>query len=122
MLTLEEFVCLIKNAPVLVSVNTGTIHIAAAVNTPVIVIYAQTNPQHTPWQVPCEVLPFAVPAHARSRNEVIQYVNRTLYSKPVAMPTAADVVNAVNKLLSPPSSPILLSRGIPNESQAIPAS
>lgn len=119
---LDEFVCLIKHAPLLVSVNTGTIHIAAAVKTPVVVLYAQTNPQHTPWKVPCEVLPFAVPAHARSRNEVIKYVNRTLYSEPVAMPTARDVVNAVDRLLSSPNSPILPSREIQDENQAIAAS
>ncbi|MBL4678291.1 MAG: glycosyltransferase family 9 protein [Mucilaginibacter sp.] len=119
---LEEFACLIKNAPVLVSVNTGTIHIAAAVKTPVVVLYAQTNPQHTPWQVPCVVLPFAVPAHARSRNEVIGFVNRTRYSEPVAMPTAPDVVQAVHKLLSPPGSPIQPFPGIPSENPGIAAS
>lgn len=119
---LKEFVCLVKNSALLVSVNTGTIHIAAAVNTPVVVLYAQTNPQHTPWKVPHVVLPFAVPAHLRSRNEVIQYVNRTLYNQPVAMPDAEAISNAVKRLLSLPGSSIQPSPGIPDENPAIAAS
>ena len=34
------------NAPVLLSNNTGPVHLAAAVGTPVVVLYALTNPQH----------------------------------------------------------------------------
>jgi len=36
-------------------------HIAAACGTPVVVTYAQTNPQHTPWKVPSRVLSREVP-------------------------------------------------------------
>src|SRR2546425_4889283 len=36
----------------LISNNTGPVHIAAAVGTPVVDLYALTNPQHTPWGVP----------------------------------------------------------------------
>ena len=36
-------------------------HIAAAVGTPVVVLYALTNPQHTPWGVPSRVLHHEVP-------------------------------------------------------------
>lgn len=50
MLCLEEFIALIKEAPLVISANTSTAHIAAACNTPVIVLYALTNPQHTPWE------------------------------------------------------------------------
>jgi ADP-heptose:LPS heptosyltransferase len=32
------------------------VHLAAAVGTPVVDLYAQTNLQHTPWQVPHELL------------------------------------------------------------------
>lgn len=48
---LSEFAAVIKTAQTLVSVNTATIHLAAAVNKPLVVLYAQTNPQHTPWLV-----------------------------------------------------------------------
>jgi ADP-heptose:LPS heptosyltransferase len=81
--SIEEFVCLVKHAPVIISVNTGTVHIAASVGTPVVVLYAQTNPQHTPWGVPNKVLEFAVPAYLRSKNEVIAYVNKTCICVPM---------------------------------------
>ena len=55
-LSIEELSALITKAPFLVSNNTGPVHIASAVNTPVVVLYALTNPQHTPWKVPCCVL------------------------------------------------------------------
>ncbi len=77
-LSLVEFALLIHYAPLVVSVNTGTIHIAAATGTPVVVLYAMTNPQHTPWRVAGKVLPFAVPPADQSRNEVIQYWARSL--------------------------------------------
>ena len=48
-------------APLLVSNNTGAVHIAAAVGTPVVDLYALTNPQHTPWLVPHRVLSRDVP-------------------------------------------------------------
>ena len=40
----------------LIAKNTGPVHIAAAVGTPVVELYALTNPQHTPWAVPHRVL------------------------------------------------------------------
>ena len=51
----------IERAPVLVSNNTGPVHVAAAVGTPVAVLYALTNFQHTPWSVPNRVLNYDVP-------------------------------------------------------------
>jgi ADP-heptose:LPS heptosyltransferase len=120
--SIEEFVCLVKHAPVIISVNTGTVHIAASVGTPVVVLYAQTNPQHTPWGVLNKVLEFAVPENLRSKNEVIAYVNETLYAVPAPMPTADSIVNAVNDLLNSPNSPAQLSHEIRDENQAIPAS
>lgn len=50
-LTLGEFGCLIENASLLLSNNTGPVHLAAALGTPVVDLYALTNPQHTPWRV-----------------------------------------------------------------------
>lgn len=55
-LTLAELAALIEAAPVLVTNNTGPAHIAAAVQTPVVDLYALTNPQHTPWAVSHRVL------------------------------------------------------------------
>ena len=101
---LDEFISLIKHTPLMLSVNTGTIHIAAAVGTPLVVLYAQTNPQHTPWNVPCKVLEFAVPEELRSRNEVIAHVNRSVYSTPIVMPGIDEVLNAVSEMISITSS------------------
>ncbi len=60
-LNLAELAALVALAPVLVTNNTGPAHIAAAVGTPVVDLYAQTNPQHTPWNVPQRVLYHDVP-------------------------------------------------------------
>ncbi|MFB2879370.1 lipopolysaccharide heptosyltransferase II [Floridanema aerugineum] len=55
-LNLTEMSALIQLSPVLISNNTGPVHIAAALGTPVVDLYALTNPQHTPWAVPNRVL------------------------------------------------------------------
>lgn len=60
-LDLGELAALIEAAPLLLSNNTGPAHIAAAVGTPVVDLYALTNPQHTPWGVPSRVLSHDVP-------------------------------------------------------------
>lgn len=52
---------LIADSRLLVSNNSGPAHLAAAVGTPVVVLYALTNPQHTPWKVPSRVLSHNVP-------------------------------------------------------------
>ncbi|WP_432708840.1 glycosyltransferase family 9 protein, partial [Pedobacter sp.] len=61
LLALDEFAALLENAKAVISVNTGAVHLAAAVQTPVVVLYAQTNPQHVPWLVSNRVLPYSVP-------------------------------------------------------------
>lgn len=101
---LGEFIALVKAAPLVVSVNTGTVHIAAAVNTPVIVLYARTNPQHTPWMVPNKVLEFDVEENSRSKNEVVQYLYKEYYTTPAPMPQANDIYRAVIELLDATSS------------------
>ncbi len=60
-LPLGELAALIAEAALLISNNTGPVHIAAAVGTPVVDLYALTNPQHTPWAVPHRVLSHDVP-------------------------------------------------------------
>lgn len=51
----------IKLAAVVVSNNTGPAHMAAAIGTPLVDLYALTNPQHTPWQVENRILFYDVP-------------------------------------------------------------
>jgi lipopolysaccharide heptosyltransferase II len=60
-LSLEELGALIAHTRVLLTNNSGPAHLAAAVGTPVVDLYALTNPQHTPWQVPSRVLYHDVP-------------------------------------------------------------
>lgn len=55
-LSLGELAALIAEAELLVCNNSGPAHLAAATGTPVVVLYALTNPQHTPWSVPARVL------------------------------------------------------------------
>jgi lipopolysaccharide heptosyltransferase II len=60
-LGLEELAALLDRAPLLIANNTGPVHMAAAVGTSVVDLYALTNPQHTPWAVPHRVLSHDVP-------------------------------------------------------------
>jgi lipopolysaccharide heptosyltransferase II len=60
-LELAELAALLDDAPLLLAGNTGPVHLAAAVGTPVVDLYALTNPQHTPWMVPSRVLSNDVP-------------------------------------------------------------
>ncbi len=60
-LSLAELAALLHLAPILISNNTGPVHVAASVGTPVVDLYALTNPQHTPWGVPNRVLNHDVP-------------------------------------------------------------
>lgn len=60
-LNLSELTALLSLASLLIANNTGPVHLAAAVGTPVVDLYALTNPQHTPWGVPHRVLFHDVP-------------------------------------------------------------
>lgn len=95
-LALPEFCGLIDQAPLLIANNTGPVHIAAAVNTPVVVVYAKTNPQHTPWRVANRVLYMDVAAHLRSRNVLLQQFPEP--AQPHATPER--IVHAVKSLLN----------------------
>jgi ADP-heptose:LPS heptosyltransferase len=119
---MEEFIALVQHSALMISVNTGSVHIASAMGTPVVVLYAQTNPQHTPWQVPCKVLQFPVAEEARSKNEVIQYVNRKLYNELIDMPRPDDIILAAKELLNPIGSPAQRFHEIQRRNQEIEAS
>jgi len=97
--SIEEFICLISKTRAVLSVNTSTIHIAAATQTPVAVLYAQTNPQHTPWKSPHVILPFSVKSKLQSKNVIIQFVSNMLYSKHIDYPEPVKVVEAINSII-----------------------
>jgi lipopolysaccharide heptosyltransferase II len=60
-LNVPQLAALLSQAPLLLANNTGPVHLAAGVGTPVVNLYALTNPQHTPWRIPSRVLSFDVP-------------------------------------------------------------
>jgi len=60
-LGLGELGAVLQRAAVAVTNNSGPAHIAAAVGTPLVDLYALTNPQHTPWGVRSRVLFHDVP-------------------------------------------------------------
>lgn len=103
-LTIEEWIALIAGAALVVSVNTATVHVAAAVQTPVVVLYALTNPQHTPWLVQNTILPYSVKKDMKSRNEVIRYVDEEMFAEEVPLPTPDKIITAVQALLRQPAS------------------
>lgn len=103
-LEMEELIALIAQAPLLIANNTGPVHIAAAVNTPVVVLYAMTNPQHTPWKVPNKVLAFSVPKAIRSKNVIIEKANEQSFEENKAMVQPREVIEAAKELLGLSSS------------------
>ena len=92
--SIGELAALISLAPLLISNNTSAVHLAAAVGTPVVDVYARTNPQHTPWMVPSRVLYFDVPCRD---------CERALCSKtehpPLQTVAPVEVVRAAQSLL-----------------------
>ena len=107
LLNLEEFIALVDSSALGISVNTGTVHIAAARDTPLIVLYALTNPQHAPWKAIGELLPFSISEEAQSKNEIISFVNEHYFSKAIKKPlpskivsTALDIINGEKHLIA----------------------
>jgi lipopolysaccharide heptosyltransferase II len=90
-LDLPELAAAIEAAPVLLTNNTGPAHIAAAVGTPVVDLYALTNPQHTPWRVPARVLFEDVPCRNCFASECREGHHRCLRGVPPSAAAAAVV-------------------------------
>jgi lipopolysaccharide heptosyltransferase II len=55
-LTVPQLAAALARAAILISNNSGPVHVAAGVGLPVVDLYALTNPQHTPWRVAARVL------------------------------------------------------------------
>lgn len=99
LLNIEEFLALIKCSKLVVTVNTSTVHIAAALQIPQVVLYALTNPQHTPWQSPAEVLYFPVKEALKSKSPIINYVSKQINCMAIGYPPAKQIVEAAERLL-----------------------
>lgn len=94
-LNLGELGALLELSPLLLANNTGPVHIAAAVGTPVVDLYALTNPQHTPWGVPNRVLFHDVPCKYCYKSICPQGHHNCL-----RLVTPQEVVQAVRELLA----------------------
>ncbi len=112
-LNIEEFIAVIAHAELVISVNTATVHIAAALNKPVVVLYALTNPQHTPWLTKNLVLPFSVPEKLKSKNEVIEFINQSYFNKHIDYPSpftvAENALVLMNKKYIEPATQLIVS-------------
>lgn len=97
-LNIAELIVLVAHARLVIAVNTGIIHMAAATGTPVLVVYALTNPQHTPWTVHSKVLYFDIPEKLRSRNEVVRYAYHISAQKMLPPATPESIAIAAAEL------------------------
>jgi len=98
-LAFKSLLAVVKNAIAMVSVNTGPMHLAVALDTPLIALYAQTNPQHKPFKAKCKILEYAVPNHLQSANEIIRFVNGKIYGNKPEIPKPKLVMEQLQELL-----------------------
>ncbi len=106
-LSLEELIELIRLAPLIVSVNTGPAHLAAAVQTKVVVLYALTNPQHAPWKSTGIVLPYSVAPELQSQNQVLRFLQDEYSSGEIISVSTDDIVGACYDLLVNGKDPLI---------------
>ncbi len=99
-LTLAEFILLIHQTPLVISVNTVTVHIASATSTKAIVLYALTNPQHSPWKTIGRVFPYTIETSFQSKNEVLKFVRQKYMNEHCPMPSSDQIVAAAFELLT----------------------
>ncbi|HET7609065.1 MAG TPA: glycosyltransferase family 9 protein, partial [Gammaproteobacteria bacterium] len=100
-LDFAELCAVIEAADVLVSNNTAPVHIAGAVGTPVVDLYALTNPQHVPWRVPHRVLYRDVPCRYCYKS-----VCPAGHHDCLAQVSPAEVADAVRGLLDSTFEPV----------------
>ncbi|MBF6991754.1 glycosyltransferase family 9 protein [Cupriavidus sp. IK-TO18] len=105
-LTLGEMGALLEAADLLVSNNTGPVHLAAALGTPVVDLYALTNPQHTPWQVPHRTLFADVPCRYCYKSTCPQGHHRCLEDVPAAHAVQAALALLAGDADAPPAQPL----------------
>ena len=108
--TLAELAALLARAAVLVTGNTGPAHLAAAVGTPVVSLFAPVVPleRWRPWGVPHEVLGAQDAACAGSRARTCPVPGHPC----LAGVTADEVAAAVRRLAgAPPAAPDPVTQG-----------
>ncbi|MGY8525548.1 lipopolysaccharide heptosyltransferase II [Paracidovorax citrulli] len=106
-LTLGQMGALLEAADLLVSNNSGPVHLAAALGTPVVDLYALTNPQHTPWMVPHRTLFADVPCRYCYKSVCPQQHHRCLKDVEVAQVCAAAATLLAGEQPAPDALPPL---------------
>ncbi len=104
-LPFPEFCALIKAADLAITNNTGPMHLAAAVKTPVIALFALTNPpeQWGPWRVPHRQLYHEVPCRiCYSRICPYQHDCLRLVSPQIVVSAASELLAEVGHVVSNP--------------------
>jgi ADP-heptose:LPS heptosyltransferase len=97
---LAPFVATIFHASMVISVNTATAHIAAAAQVPSLILYAATNPQHSPWKSPSSVLYFPVNDELQSKNPIINYAMKYFPDEAALYPSTDTIVKKAAELLT----------------------
>jgi lipopolysaccharide heptosyltransferase I len=91
--TIEELMGLLAHARCLVAADSGPLHLAAALGTPVVGLYGPTDPaRNGPFVAHAEVIHRAEPRE-------ISYKRRTEFSPAMLRITVGDVLSATNRLL-----------------------
>lgn len=101
-LDFNGFAALVEVAPAVVTNNTAPSHMAAALQRPSVVLYARTNPQHTPWQAPATVLYFDFPPCQACTHDLCQERRGAL-----RLPTKAELVDSMMYALGQGPAPQL---------------
>ena len=103
-LAFPEFCALIQAADLTITNNTGPMHMSAALNTPVIALFALTNPpeQWGPWRVPHRLLYREVPCRL-CYNRICPIDHACLAGVPPrdVVATAADLLGAAIPVRAP---------------------
>ena len=101
----EGLAALLARAPMLIANNSGPAHLAAAVGTPVVSLYALTNLQHAPWRVPGRVLARDVPCRECLRSVCPEGHHRCLEGVPPEAVVRA-ALNLMRELRSGAAAPL----------------
>ncbi len=109
-LPFPAFCALIERAELTITNNTGPMHVAAAVGTPVVALFALTNPseQWGPWRVPHRLLNHDVPCRL-CYSRACPYGHECL-----TLVTPEMVVAAAGELLRDAAYPSLVATGDPS--------
>jgi 3-deoxy-D-manno-octulosonic-acid transferase/heptosyltransferase-1 len=105
--SLKHYAWLIRCADLYFGGDTGPMHIAAAMGTPVVAVFGGTNPvQHAPLRVPCEILGWNPPG-----SPTVASSSAASTSPPVMAASAPSVGTPSVSAIVPSSSPSVVAVG-----------